>query len=509
MEDNSANNTYYTQNHLICYYSNDGNTRNVLWGAEYDSRTDYNTFVNTVNKKLREIRLLYPIRDVEVIVEPKVTHYLSSNNEIMVIDYEDLFDSRVNHEVVFEKEFEQRRKTLEDTIEYENPLMPRIHYYIGKGEKNYYEVESAETVRNAGNASITVTCHDEVELAKGGFNFKVNERYDRGRMNDYAYPKGSIPNKEPEDVSIWEQKIDELEGKILKNEEDIADYQAQIDALQAVADTTSNYSDRQALLSQITNLRIKINNLNYENVDLQDQLDEVNEAYDNYQVDYSEDLDGPYRIPTLENDLAGDFHLHWDDNGQWSGHTYTRLAHIVGMDNGVKLIAEVKELRREYRFLGIRYHRAIIGVEYRLVSEYDTSEIVDVIELTDKMSNQEKANLINQRRSEIQQEYPGCQVTVVKNVKDGIEKESGDEAFHLLWASDRVALARFIEYRLRQIDGQLAFIERNLFIKKNVLADFVKAFMRPVPRWRTSRPAGAALQRWLDASNGGVEVTTE
>ena len=102
----------------------------------------------------------------------------------------------------------------------------------------------------------------------------------------------------------------------------------------------------------------------------------------------------------------------------------------------------------------------------------------------------------------MQGQFPSCNVTVVKSEKDPPEKEAKEEAFHLLWMSDRVALARFIEYRLRQIDGQLAFIERNLFIKRNVLEDFKKAFLQGVPRWRTSTPGGAALQRWLDISNG-------
>ena len=71
------------------------------------------------------------------------------------------------------------------------------------------------------------------------------------------------------------------------------------------------------------------------NLNLQDKLKEVQDVYDEYQVDYNDDLEGPYRIPTLENDLAGDFRLHWDAEGFWSGHTYTRPAHIVGMENGV------------------------------------------------------------------------------------------------------------------------------------------------------------------------------
>ena len=486
---------YYTQKYVIRQNGTE------VYYMEYDSRSNKGDFDKKMTEMVAAYRKMYPDDRIEMVTEPRITKYVGYGQGSEVIVYDQLFDSRINHEVVFEKEFNKRIETLMKDQEVDFPWM-KIEYKIGKGEKYYYEFESAETVRNTASASFTVNCHDEVELAKGGFNFKVNERYNSSKMNEYAYPKGMIPDKQPEDVTLWEEKIADLEEKIQKNKDLIDEYQQKITEIQAVADTTSNYTDRNRLLNEITSYRIKINNLNSTNIGLQDQLDEVNEVYENYQIDYTEDLDGPYRIPTLENDLAGDFHLHWDAAGSWSGHTYTRPAHIVGMEGAVKFIAEVKQERGEKRFLGIRYHRAIIGVEYRLVSEQETSETVDVIEFSDDMSDEEKANLINQKRQEVQGQFPSCNVTVVKSEKDPPEKEAKEEAFHLLWMSDRVALARFIEYRLRQIDGQLAFIERNLFIKRNVLDDFKKAFLQGVPRWRTSTPGGAALQRWLDISNG-------
>lgn len=486
---------YYTQKYVIKQNGTE------VYFMEYDSRSNKGDFDKKMTEMVAAYRKMYPDDRIEMVTEPRITKYVGYGQGSEVIVYDQLFDSRINHEVVFEKEFNQRIETLMKDQEVDFPWM-KIEYKIGKGEKYYYEFESAETVRNTASASFTVNCHDEVELAKGGFNFKVNERYNSSKMNEYAYPRDMIPDKQPEDVTLWEEKIADLEEKIQKNKDLIDEYQQKITEIQAVADTTSNYTDRNRLLNEITSYRIKINNLNSTNIGLQDQLDEVNEVYENYQIDYTEDLDGPYRIPTLENDLAGDFHLHWDAAGSWSGHTYTRPAHIVGMEGAVKFIAEVKQERGEKRFLGIRYHRAIIGVEYRLVSEQQTSETVDVIEFSDDMSDEEKANLINQKRQEVQGQFPSCNVTVVKSEKDPPEKEEKEEAFHLLWMSDRVALARFIEYRLRQIDGQLAFIERNLFIKRNVLDDFKKAFLQGVPRWRTSTPGGAALQRWLDISNG-------
>lgn len=498
----TGSNSYYTQVYYIVYYTYSGghSERHVVYGAQYDSRTDRSAFEAELRDRRQALYMTNP-QNYQIESDTQVWHYEQGTTQ-QIIDYEALFDSRVNHERVFEMEFERRRKTLEDTIEYVNPLQPRVRYYIGKGEKYYYEVESAETVRNTGTASFSVTCHDEVELSKGGFNFKVNERYNSSKMNQYAYPPDMVPDKQEEDTTPLENKMEGFQSDIDANNETIAGYEDEIAALQAVADTTTNASRKASLNSQITTLRFKVNTLKSKNEALLDSINTYQNILDEYAIDYNEDLDGPYRIPTLENDLAHDFRLSWDGPGSWSGHTYTRYAHIVGMENGVKLVCEVSQQRREMRFLGIRYHRAIIGVEYRLVSEYETSDIVDIIQLSDDQSDQEKADLINQRRSEIQQEYPSCHVQVVKSEKDPPEKDTDGEPFHLLWPSDRLALARFVEYRLRQIDGQLSFIERTLYSRRNVLEDFKKAFLTGVPRWRTSNGYGAALQRWLDVGTG-------
>ena len=489
------NSFYYTQNYII---RRNGNS---VYNMVYDSRSNKSDFDKKMKEMLAAYKKMYPKDKVELVTEPRVTHHTGYSEGSEVIVYDQLFDSRINHEMVFEKEFNQRIETLMKDQEVDYPWQ-KVEYKIGKGEKYYYEFESAETVRNTNSASFTVNCYDEVELAKGGFNFKVNEYYERSKMNEYAYPKGMIAEKKPEDTSALEDSISEYQRQIKENEEIIYEYQRQANELYDIADTTSNYNQKKELQDQAASLYAKARKVIEKNKELQDKLNEVQNVLDEYQVDYNDDLDGPYRIPTLENDLAGDFRLHWDAEGSWSGHTYTRPAHIVGMDNGVKFIAEVKEERGESWFWFIRYHRAIVGVEYRLVSEYESSEVVDVIDFSDDMSDEEKANLINQKRQEVQEQYPSCNVTVVKNEKEPPKKEAKDEPLHLLWMSDRVALARFIEYRLRQIDGQLALIERNLFIKRNVLDDFKKAFLKGVPRWRTSTPGGAALQRWLDVGNG-------
>ena len=507
--------SWYTQKYNIVlsikihYGLTDGTENRILYSETYDSRSNnLANFEMAFTRKLQNYERDYGQGGVvSVEVEPQETHTIGggggSGSGGKIIDYEDLFDSRRHNEMVWDKEFERRRLTLEKDQEVVFPKLP-IKYYIGKGDKNYYQLASAETVREASTASFTVSCADVLELAKGGFNFKVNERYNSSRMNEYAYPSGMVAEKKPEDTSHLTSKMDGFQQKIDDNYDDIKDYNIEISRLQAIADTTTNAYDKRNLEIQKSNYSMLVDRLQAEIRALQDSINTYQNVLDEMEIDYNEDLDGPYRIPTLENDLARDFRISWDGAGTWSGHTYTRLGHIVGMENGIKFVAEVKEERGEKRFLGIRYHRAIVGVEWKLVSEYETSDVVDVLKLEDDLSDQEKADMVNRRRSEIQSDYPGCHVDIQYTMKDPPDKDDEEAPFHLLWMSDRVALARFIEYRLRQIDGELAFIERSLLAQKSVLEDFKRAFMAGVPRWRTSTGYGRSLQRWLDSGTGNV-----
>ena len=190
-----------------------------------------------LNRKLQQYTRDYGKTGVVSIeVEPQETHTVGggggSGSGGKIIDYEDLFDSRRHNETVWDKEFERRRLTLEKDQEVVFPKLP-IKYYIGKGDKNYYQLASAETVREASTASFTVSCADVLELAKGGFNFKVNERYNSSRMNEYAYPNGMVAEKKPEDTSHLTSKMDGFQQKIDDNYDDIKDYNIEISRLQA------------------------------------------------------------------------------------------------------------------------------------------------------------------------------------------------------------------------------------------------------------------------------------
>ena len=494
--------TYYTETYRIVLNIRNSSEKRDLYSETYDSRSNnLANFEMAFSTKVNRYSQDYSnTGTVSVVVDGKVYHDNPAyhGQGYKIIDYEEVFDSQKDHEAAFANKFEQRLQALQRG-------QPSTRFYLEKGNKEYYNLEDAETVKNTGTASFTVTCHDEIELVNSAFNFKVNESYDASRIRDYAYPPGSVAQNKRQDTRDLERKMNGFQNEINSISVTIDKYNHMIDSIRAYMYEDFNifsikYREGQRKIEVLNN---RISNLRTKKWQYQDSLELYNSALNEMEIDYNENFVGDYRIPAVENELAGQFRLHWDNNGSWTGLTYTRYAHIVGMNSSVKFVAECHEERGESYFLGIRIHRAIISVEYRLVSETETSDIVDVLTFTDDLSDKQKAELINNRRSELQQEYPSCIVKVEKSENTPPEKDN-DDAIHLLWMSDRVNLARFIEYRLRQIDGQLALIERNLYTKRNILEDFKRAFMEGIPRWRTSNPYGAALQRWLDNSRAAT-----
>ena len=71
--------------------------------------------------------------------------------------------------------------------------------------------------------------------------------------------------------------------------------------------------------------------------------------------------------------------------------------------------ATVSIARKPKYFLGIKIHRAIVQIAWELTTEYSDSQVVAVLNLDPEMSDQEKAELVNQKLSEVAREFPDCE----------------------------------------------------------------------------------------------------
>ena len=123
------------------------------------------------------------------------------------------------------------------------------------------------------------------------------------------------------------------------------------------------------------------------------------------------------------------------------------------------------------------------------------------MELDSNNTDEENARLVNQRISELAKDHPNCDVTVEFSKTPGIETDDTDVIRHLLWASDRLEIARSIEARLARIYTDLVMVEKFLHYKHSLL-DWVHDL---VPKLNADKDrkltiAERCRRRWLHNS---------
>ena len=178
--------------------------------------------------------------------------------------------------------------------------------------------------------------------------------------------------------------------------------------------------------------------------------------------------------------------------------------------------ATLKIARKPKYFLGIKIHRAILQISWELTSEYTNTSVVDVITLDPSKTEQEKANEVNKRISEIAQEYPSCKITTEYAKSAPADDNNTDDTFHLLWSSDRLEIAREVDSRITKIYADLVSLEKMMHYKRSIL-DVMKDVL---PGLDTDEGRRLTLveechDRWVESArtfrndggrNGGKEV---
>ncbi len=184
--------------------------------------------------------------------------------------------------------------------------------------------------------------------------------------------------------------------------------------------------------------------------------------------------DDYYRIPAIMQDCKTAFNLSWNGNGSWDGNTFVRTATMPNINGTITFKATVSIARKPKYFLGIKIHRAIVQIAWELTTEYSDSQVVAVLDLDPEMSDQEKADLVNQKLSEIAKEYPSCDVSVEYARSEPVAEDNTSDTYHLLWSSDRLEIARDIDSRLTKIYADLVSLEKMMHYKHSIV-DLIKA----------------------------------
>lgn len=377
------------------------------------------------------------------------------------VKYEDVFDSYSMDMATFRAGLNARLADYNDNED-------GIRYYIGSDSKRYYQATNAEKMAGCETATISVTCHDGTKLGEGSTQYKCSQC--GGSVNAHTKQCSMATSITSESVNTSEidAKIAEAESRIASIETEIARLEAENSNLLKQIQTSS-VEDAARYRQQYNANKDRISALKSEKSTAEKELADYNQAKQEAVDGENAATDDYYRIPAIMQDCKNAYNLSWNGAGAWEGNTFVRTASMPNINGTITFKATISIARKPKYFLGIKIHRAIVQISWTLTTEYSDTQVVAVINLDPSKTDQEKADEVNAKLSEIAREYPSCEPTVEYAKSSPVESDDTEDTYHLLWTSDRLDIARQIDSRLTKIYADLVSLEKMMHYKHSII----------------------------------------
>jgi hypothetical protein len=377
------------------------------------------------------------------------------------VKYEDVFDSYSMDMATFRAGLNARLADYNDNED-------GIRYYIGSDSKRYYQATNAEKMAGCETATISVTCHDGTKLGEGSTQYKCSQC--GGSVNAHTKQCSMATSITSESVNTSEidAKIAEAESRIASIDTEIARLEAENSNLLKLIQTSS-VEDAARYRQQYNANKDRISVLKSEKSAAEKELADYNQAKQEAIDGENAATDDYYRIPAIMQDCKNAYNLSWNGAGAWEGNTFVRTASMPNINGTITFKATISIARKPKYFLGIKIHRAIVQISWTLTTEYSDTQVVAVINLDPSKTDQEKADEVNAKLSEIAREYPSCEPTVEYAKSSPVESDDTEDTYHLLWTSDRLDIARQIDSRLTKIYADLVSLEKMMHYKHSII----------------------------------------
>lgn len=432
--------------------------------------------------------------------------------------YEETFDSQSMDKETFEAKLKARLKSYNDNLDPNDENYGKV-YKLGSDAPRFYTMADEKKLEGCNTVSFVANCSGGANLGEGSFNWKENSKSQKGSLTEqskqFAMANNPDQSSDGGDKELLQQKqqytdeVNSLKKQISANDKKQQDL---IDRIRA-AKQANNYPLANQLQKEYDSLDATNAQLQNQLSVAQNNLNQTNQALTEYYNDMSDNLDGAYRIPSNMRELQAMYKLQWQDEGEWvngSGeYTFVRHAYCPSAKANVTYTAVLKLARKPKYFLGIRIHRPILSVDFTLSGNSSAENVVEVMKLDMKKTEKERTEEVNKRLKELMADMPDCSISIryeYSNKVDTSDDES-DNSIHLLWASDRLDIARDVEYQLTEIYSQLVFLEHVMQARQSLL-DFLKhQILDVVTRSGRGTIAEYCLQRWEDASIAAMSKT--
>ena len=429
--------------------------------------------------------------------------------------HEENFDSESMDEETFKKRMESQLKYW-NSLESDKPFSQRVTYKLGNDARKYYTIADENKMKGCNSVVFLAKCDDGATLAEGSFNWKENGNQGRHledpKSKNFALDKTQVStngaNELQQKKKSCQDEIKSLENQIRSMDKQMSSLISQMNqakmahdnnkvaALRAQYDTVSN--NQTALKRQLSQV--------------QSNLAQIDNAIAEYYKDLNEDNGSPYRINSNMRELASLFQLSWQDAGEWVNgdgqYIFVRHAYCAQVKSQVTYTAVLKLQSKPKHFLGIRIHRAILSVDYKLSAAYSAENVIETMNLDMSLSEKERAAKVNERQKQLMEDMPDCSITVRYNYAKNMPNEEGPDAIHLLWASDRLDVARGVEYQLSVIYSQLVLLEKVMNDRQTIKDFLTNQLLNPITRKSRGTIAEYALGRWTDASDKAKKASS-
>lgn len=432
--------------------------------------------------------------------------------------YEETFDSQSMDKETFEEKLKARLNSYNDNLDPKDENYGKV-YKLGSDAPRFYTMADEKKLEGCNTVSFVANCSGGANLGEGSFNWKENSKSQKGSLTEqskqFAMANNPDQSSDGGDKELLQQKqqytneVNSLKKQISANDKKQQDL---IDRIRA-AKQANNYPLANQLQKEYDSLDATNAQLQNQLSVSQNNLNQTHQALTEYYNDMSDNLDGPYRIPSNMRELQAMYKLQWQDEGEWvngSGeYTFVRHAYCPSAKANVTYTAVLKLARKPKYFLGIRIHRPILSVDFTLSGNSSAENVVEVMKLDMNKTEKERTEEVNKRLKELMEDMPDCSISIryeYSNKVDTSDDES-DNSIHLLWASDRLDIARDVEYQLTEIYSQLVFLEHVMQARQSLL-DFLKhQILDVVTRSGRGTIAEYCLQRWEDASIAAMSKT--
>ena len=377
------------------------------------------------------------------------------------VKYEDVFDSYSMDMATFRAGLNARLADYNDNED-------GIRYYIGSDSKRYYQATNAEKMAGCETATISVTCHDGTKLGEGSTQYKCSQCGGGVNAHTKQCSMATTITSESVNTSEIDAKITETESRIASIDTEIARLEAENSNLLKLIQTSS-VEDAARYRQQYNANKDRISVLTSEKSAAEKELADYNQAKQEAIDGENAATDDYYRIPAIMQDCKNAYNLSWNGAGAWEGNTFVRTASMPNINGTITFKATISIARKPKYFLGIKIHRAIVQISWTLTTEYSDTQVVAVINLDPSKTDQEKADEVNAKLSEIAREYPSCEPTVEYAKSSPVESDDTEDTYHLLWTSDRLDIARQIDSRLTKIYADLVSLEKMMHYKHSII----------------------------------------